>query len=265
MAVAARKQRARHMHRQVERTARTELLVVEVAAVRARHDGADAAPMRRRRHAHHAEERVQRQVQAPRHARGLALDVKRDVDHAVLVELAGQCAGERPDHVVAPVLAQTHVEDADLERVARLGALDVDRPGQDMARQAARAAGMDLEQFGRHMEARRRQRIGAAADRVDRQRVAAGDAQHRRVLGVEQAPMASLDAGGQVVRAHANRPRVEPAQGGCSAVERNVWRSRGLGMAVILGVGKQHDDARTVPAPAQSPALGKHRLRCGLP
>jgi hypothetical protein len=57
MAVAAGKQRARHEHRQIQFGAGAELLVVEIAAHGARDQRGDAAPGRRRRYAHHAEER----------------------------------------------------------------------------------------------------------------------------------------------------------------------------------------------------------------
>ena len=41
-----------------------------------------------------------------------------------LVEVVGQGTGERPDEVVAPVLAQPDLADPDLEQIARPGALD---------------------------------------------------------------------------------------------------------------------------------------------
>ena len=95
-----------------------QFLVVEVAAMGARLDRADAAPVRWRRHAHHAEERMQRQVQAPGQPGHHAFGVERDVQVPVAVELVGQRAGQRPDHVVAPVLPQLHVDDAHLQHVA---------------------------------------------------------------------------------------------------------------------------------------------------
>ena len=69
--------------------------------------------------------------------------------------------------------AQAHVQHTHFQRVAGLGAFDVHRAGEDVARPVAHAAGMDFAQFGRHVEAGRRQRVGAAADAVDGDVVAA--------------------------------------------------------------------------------------------
>jgi hypothetical protein len=55
------------------------------------------------------------------------------------LEVILQRAGERPDDVESPVLAQLDVEDADLEHLSRLGDPDGDRTGEDV-----RAAGEPL-------------------------------------------------------------------------------------------------------------------------
>ena len=57
VAVADLEQRARHVHRNEQRRAGDQLLVVEIAGVRARRIAADAPDFRRRRDAHAAEER----------------------------------------------------------------------------------------------------------------------------------------------------------------------------------------------------------------
>ena len=122
MTVAAGKQRARDEHRQIEFGARDQLLVVQIAAHRARDQRGDAAPSRRRRHAHDAEKRLQRQVEPPRQPAHHPLPVERDVDQAGLMEIVGQGAGQRPDQIIAPVLPQPDIENFDLQNVARLGA-----------------------------------------------------------------------------------------------------------------------------------------------
>jgi hypothetical protein len=67
----------------------------------------------------------------------------------------------------------------------------------------ARRAQMDVRQLRRDMElARRWQHVGATADGVHRQAVAALYAQHRWDFGVEQAPMAGVNAGVQKVFGH---------------------------------------------------------------
>ena len=111
------------------------------------------------------------------------------------MEIVGQGAGERTDQVVAPVLPELDVEDVDLEHVAGLGALDRDRPGQDMAGHHALALGMHLDEFGRDVKlALVGHHVRAAADGVDRDLVAAFDGQHRLQPGFEEAPMAGLGA-----------------------------------------------------------------------
>ena len=75
-------QRAVGEDRQIERGAGDQLLVVHVAAVAARRRRRDHAPGRRRRHRHHAEERPQRELQAPRQPADHARLVERDVDAA---------------------------------------------------------------------------------------------------------------------------------------------------------------------------------------
>ena len=74
-----------------QRRARDQLLVVEIAGVHARRIAADAADLRRRRHAHAAEERPQRDHDAGRERRrhGLAIepdDRWRAALHAVLAQ-----------------------------------------------------------------------------------------------------------------------------------------------------------------------------------
>ena len=119
------------------------------------------------------------------------------------MEIVGQGAGQRLDQVIAPVLPELDVEDVDLQHVAGLGALDRDRAGQDMARHHALVLGMDLGKLGRDVKlAAVRHHVGAAADGVDRDFIAAGDGQDRLQFGFEEAPVAGLGAGMQVMMGH---------------------------------------------------------------
>ena len=68
------------------------------------------------------------------------------------MEIVGQGARERADHVVAPVLPEFYVENLDLKHVAGRGALDRNRPGQDMAGHHALVFGMDLGKLRRDVK-----------------------------------------------------------------------------------------------------------------
>ena len=152
MAVAGREQAALGEHRQVDRGADVEVLVVDVAAEGARLDRAALAPFRRRRHAHDAEERLQLDLEAPRHGADAAVGIDRDVRQAIEREVFGQGAGQRPLHVPAPVGAELDVEHLDRQRIAALGALDIDRAGQDVAAEMRLERAQDLAMLGQHVE-----------------------------------------------------------------------------------------------------------------
>jgi hypothetical protein len=123
------------------------------------------------------------------------------------VEVVGQGAGQRLDHVPAPILPKLNVEDLDREHVARLGARDRDRAGENVARQHAVVAGMNLEHLGRNVKlVAVGQHVRPAADGVDRHLIAAGDGEDGLQRGFEEAPMAGFGAGMQVVMGHLPRP-----------------------------------------------------------
>jgi len=68
------------------------------------------------------------------------------------VEIVGQSAGQRTDHVVAPVLPELDVENVDLEHVAGFGAFDRDRAGQDVAGHHPLAVGMHIGKLRRDVK-----------------------------------------------------------------------------------------------------------------
>jgi len=161
VSVADREQRAGNEDRQIERGAGNELLVVEIAAVLARRLSRDHAPGKRRRRAHHAEERRQRNLLAPGQSPALARAVEHDMDVAVLGKIVRQSAGERAHRVVAPVVEHVDRLDVDLEHLSRLRALDRDGSGQDVRPHLPRDLLVNGGKRRRHLERRRRHQIGA--------------------------------------------------------------------------------------------------------
>ncbi len=121
VAVAGGEVGARHPDRQEQRRPGAQLLVVEVAAVLPRLLGGDGAVVRRRRHAHDAEERRQRQLGPPWQAAGAAARSIGDVADPALREILRQGAGQRAEAAIAPVGPELDRIDAHLERVAGLG------------------------------------------------------------------------------------------------------------------------------------------------
>ena len=141
MAVAGGEQRALVEHGQEQRGALGQFLVVEVAADGARFLGVDHPPVGRRGHAHHAEEGRERQVhpafgRPEGQAAGHGLAVHRDVQHAAIGEVLGQRAEQGAEAAEAPVGAELDLLDVDAQRVAGLGAADLDGAGDDMGAQA---------------------------------------------------------------------------------------------------------------------------------
>src|SRR5262249_54959502 len=134
MPVAAGEEAALDEDREEERRAGNQLLVVEISAMSARHDRGDAPPGRRRRHAHDAEERPELQALAPGKLRQPGGGVERDVEKPRLVKIVLERARQGADDVVAPILAELHLVNPDLEHLPRPCPLDRDRPGEDMAR-----------------------------------------------------------------------------------------------------------------------------------
>ncbi len=181
VAVADREQRILHEHRQVERGAGDELLVVHVAAELARLDARHRAPGPRRRVRHHAEERAQRNLGAPRQPADHAVALQRHMDHLRLGEVIGQGAFERTHPRVAPVVVERDVLDVDLQHLPGPRPAHGDRAGAHVARQhAARFRIVDVVERLRHVRRRGRQRLRRAGHRRDRHHVAAVDRRQRQ-------------------------------------------------------------------------------------
>src|SRR6185436_15168469 len=97
MAVADLKQRAAHVDGNEERRARDQLFVVKVAGVNPRRGAADAAIGFRRRDAHTAEERAQRDLNAVAEPPHHTLFIQRNDLHLRVREILWQKPGAWPE------------------------------------------------------------------------------------------------------------------------------------------------------------------------
>ena len=193
VAVADLEQGALHEHRQVERRAGDQLLVVHVAADESGRGGVIAADVGRRRDTHAAEEGMQRHLYARREMRDHTLAIEGDDLHPRVGEILAEDAQAVTKAVVGVRDRQIDAVDMDFQRVAGFGAVDIDGTGQDVAAGPAVSdlvveqtqAGLDICGF----DAAAFERGGARCqDGVEHHRVAGLDVQRRYVFGVVVAP-----------------------------------------------------------------------------
>jgi len=137
MPIAAHEERARDVDRKVERRADGEVLQVDVAAIRAGRDRALPAQGARRPRRHDAEEGRERHLDAGRETRHLPLEVEGDDKAAVQGELVGKPAFPHAHRIDAVGRPRRYLEDMDGERVAGLGAGDMDGARDDVRAEAA--------------------------------------------------------------------------------------------------------------------------------
>jgi hypothetical protein len=91
-------------------------------------------------------------------------------------ELVWQRAEQRQDRHEAPVLTHFHVENIDLQHVARVRTLHIDRPGDEMGSGPLHQRVEGREIIGRHQAPVLRQRFFAAGRKgMQRHRVTRGD------------------------------------------------------------------------------------------
>jgi hypothetical protein len=154
----------------------------------------------RRRHAHHALERPERNLDRVRELRDLPFEIELDDLGIRSRHRVGHAAGPGPAGVDAVRRARDDIKHADLQHVAGRRALDVDRAGHHVTTDAGRLhlpadredVLHDLE-FDRDavvLEELRRILVrpaAAAADGVDADDFAGLDPQHRRRVGGEVA------------------------------------------------------------------------------
>src|SRR5437764_497549 len=116
------------------------------------------------------------------------------------MEIVWQGAGEGPDQVIAPILPEPDIEDFNLQDIAGLSAFDRDRTGQDMSGHHPFVFGVNFHQFGRNVKPGGvGQDLRAAADRVNRHLIAAGDGEDGLQPRFKDAPVTGLGAGMQVL------------------------------------------------------------------
>ena len=194
MSVANLEQGARHVHGNPQRGAGDQFLVIEITGVNAGRSAADAALCRRRRHAHAAEERPERNGGA--HERG-GHRLPIHLDDGGPAARDAVLADESAATVVAVRDRQVDRQQLDLQCIARLGAGDEHRAGQDVSARAAVGHFLDdgaqggLDVGGGHaglLEAIRHR----CQQRVDIDNVAGCDGQDRLGLG----PIVSVGDGG---------------------------------------------------------------------
>jgi hypothetical protein len=121
------------MDRQEQRRSRHQQLVVHVAAMDGWRRRVIAPKGRRWGDSDRTEERMQRHLDARRdpadHARAIE---RHDLDPAIR-KVIGQKASRRPEGIVGIGDGQIDLLNTDFQRIARLCALDGDRPGEDVA------------------------------------------------------------------------------------------------------------------------------------
>ena len=118
MSVADLEQRARHPHRNEERRAGDEVLVVEVAGVNPRRRAVDPAHRSRRCHADAAEERMHRDVDPVGEVRDVVQRVERDDPALPGGEVLGDEPAARAERVVRVADFGVHRDESHLEHVA---------------------------------------------------------------------------------------------------------------------------------------------------
>jgi hypothetical protein len=132
VSVACEEQGAFVKNRQVERGAGTQFLVVHVASECARHRRTASAPVGRRSGSDDAEEGIERSFGAPWHRADIARAIDDWMNSLVVGEFFRERSEQRKNRNEAPILANPHIENFDLERVAGLSAFEVNWPGDEM-------------------------------------------------------------------------------------------------------------------------------------
>ena len=191
--IAGPQQRARHMHRHIERGAGDEIADVHVAGEFAGRHARVAARLLAR-DAERARERAQRQHDAGQELGRHLVEIEIHIfDLAVLID--GRELAEHARHVeVRRIGARDDLVERHFEHVARLRFLDVDRSGQRV-RPAAGEIGAHLLDL---LDGRARNHlIVAVHHRFQHDGVAGIDPQHRRLGIVEPAPLRGFERGRQ--------------------------------------------------------------------
>src|SRR6267143_1337800 len=121
------------MHGEKESRTCYQLLIVHVPAVHPRWRAADPARHLRRRHADASKEGRQGNFDSRAKTRDPALLIQRDNFRFSIRKIVRQETEARPEAVVGVRNREPNSQNSDLEDIARLGAFNVNWPGQDMA------------------------------------------------------------------------------------------------------------------------------------
>src|SRR5690349_15400444 len=191
------------MHRQKQRGPRDELFVIHVAGVQAWRSAINAAKAFRRRHAHAAKERMQRNLDARRKFRHHTFAVQRNDLHLAIRKVFRQKAARGAKRVVSVRYGQIDLLDAHFQRVSGLGFVHVNRAIQKVA--AGSFIGyffVNIAQALLYLVRRHSglfQSRGAIGDqRVKRHGVTRVYAEHRRRGRIVIAPGNGLGRGGKL-------------------------------------------------------------------
>jgi len=186
MTITDLEQGARGLDRNEQSRPGDQLLVVHIPGVDTGRVRAHSARIARRRHAHAAEEGMQRDLHPRRELRHHAVAVERDDPRAVGTVAVRR---QKPTAAVVPVRdREVDLENAHLEHVARVGSFYIDGTGEDVsAGPFVGHLGDDIAQRLLHVgrrDARGLEAVGPIGDeRLDLHGVTRGDAQHRRRRG----------------------------------------------------------------------------------
>src|SRR5690348_12826545 len=126
-------QRTGSPHGDVERRARDELLVIEIAGVNARWRAADPSHGAGWRVADAPEKGTQRQLDSGGEVRDHLLLVERNDLGARVVVVFGEPAAPRAETIVRVRDREVDRLDLHLEHIARIRAADIDRPGENVS------------------------------------------------------------------------------------------------------------------------------------
>ena len=205
VAIAHEKQRPRRVHRQIQRGAGYQFLIVKVAAVDARRRAVDAARCGRRGHAHAPEKRPQRHVDARQKMGHHFLRIERNNAHFGVAKILRNEAALGPEGIVSVGNSQINSLNAHFQHVARLGPLHENGAGKDVpARSFVGHVFGDVAQVGLDLRGGQARAFqsgrGGGDERVHPHRFAGFDAQHRRGGGIIIAPGSGGGRYGQLVR-----------------------------------------------------------------
>src|SRR5690242_12370184 len=132
MAVADLKQRAPGMNGNVQRSARNEILVVQIAGVDPRRSAADSPVAVWGRYTHASEKWPKRYLDQIRETGQHPLAIERDNLRPGVRKIVRQEAGSRPETIVSKGGCQFDCLNPNLQHIARFGTVNIHRTSEDV-------------------------------------------------------------------------------------------------------------------------------------